>query len=283
VIRAVAVAAVGLALVAAGCGSRRAPPMSASWQLSAACRDGTRGCLPSVVAAMSRRYRPLAAACDHNAAFALMYLRVTEAVGRRGSSFADGRYLARLDAVFAGLYFDASDAWRAGRRERVPPAWRIAFEAADRRRATGIGDLLLGMNAHISRDLPFALVALGSRGRADRRSFEQVNSVLEHVARSMLREQARRFDATVASFALPVLSASPRTLGTVLAGWRDAAFADAQRLRRARTAFERRAATASIEQTAAARAALIAAATSRVPYSREGKARERQCRSRGVG
>jgi hypothetical protein len=228
---------------------------------------------------MLRRYRPLAAACSHNAAFALMYLRVTQMVGRDEPTFAARAYLAHLDAAFARLYFQAYDRWWSGRRAEVPLAWQIAFQASGDGRVSGIGDLLLGMNAHISRDLPFAVAGIGSGGAAGRRSFEQVNRVLERVARPILREEARRFDPTIASFSLPVISANPSTLGELLVAWRDGALRDAQRLLRATSARERAAVADSIERKAAARAALIAAATSRVPYSRAGKERDRFCRS----
>ena len=251
--------------------------------MAKACSGGAPNCVALVVAEMERRYRPLAGACDHDAAFALMYLRVTEAVGRAEPSFAAGRYLAHLDAVFAKSYFDAYDNWQSGRRAAVPLAWQIAFEATEHGRVTGVGDLLLGMNAHISRDLPFAVYALGSDRAgsvADRRSFEQVNAVLERVAKPMLGEESRRFDPTIARFSLPVLSASPDTFGALLAGWRNDALHDADRLVRATSVRERAAVARSIERKAATRAALITAATSRVPYSRAGKQRDAYCRSR---
>ena len=268
-----------LALLASGCRAQRPAAPVAHWQPPASCQRGGAGCVPRVVAEMTRRYRQLGA-CDHNAAFALMYLRVTQAV-ERDAGFADRRYLARLDSTFAALYFRAFDEWRARHHDAVPPAWQIAFEAAARRRASGIGDLLLGMNAHISRDLPFAVATLGVAAPAGRRSFDQVNALLERVSQPMLREQARLYDPTVTSFALPVLSVSPGTLGTVLAGWRDTAIRDAERLLGAKTATQRAVIEESIERTAAERAALIAAATSRVPYSAAGKARETFCHAPG--
>jgi hypothetical protein len=276
-------AALALAVVAAGCGTRHITTVapSAFWApVPPPCRSGGPRCVPLVVAEMRRRYQPLAAACDHDAPFALMYLRVTQAVGRAETGFDDRRYLARLDSLFAGLYFQAFDAWRAGRRTEVPLAWQIAFEAADRGRASGLGDLLLGMNAHISRDLPFAVatLGLGSGPAAARRSFEQVNTVLERVARAMLEEQAHRFDPTVTTSALPVLSATPSTFGALLVSWRDAALRDAERLLHAHTTDARASVVQTIERSAAARAALIAAATSRVPYSQAGKARDDYCR-----
>ncbi|MEK6274492.1 MAG: DUF5995 family protein [Actinomycetota bacterium] len=270
--------AIALAIIAFGCGGQRSVAPVTHWKPPAVCERGAAGCVPLVAAEMTRRYRRLAASCDHDAAFALMYLRVTEAVGR-DAGFADEKYLARLDSTFAAFYFRAFDEWRAGRTEAVPLAWQIAFQAAGRGRASGIGDLLLGMNAHISRDLPFAVAAVGLKRPAGRRSFEQVNALLERVAQPMLREQARLFDPTVTNFALPVLSANPGTLGAVLTGWRDTAMRDAERLLRAKTPEARAAAAESIERTATTRAALIAAATSRVPYSPAGKARETFCQA----
>ena len=134
-----------LLVAVAGCGgSGDASPERAPWLLPTICDPGGVACIDAVVTEMTTRFEPLAAKCDHRAPFALMYLRVTEAVGREersGSLRADRVYLSHLDAVFAQLYFDASDAWAAGTREAVPAAWQIAFEAAQRRRVSGIGDL----------------------------------------------------------------------------------------------------------------------------------------------
>lgn len=270
--------AFALAVVASGCSTQRPAAPVTLWKPPASCARGAAECVPLVVAEMTRRYRRLGASCDHDAAFALMYLRVTEAV-ERDAGFADRAYLARLDSTFAALYFRAFDEWHGGRQNAVPAAWQIAFESARRRRTTGIGDLLLGMNAHISRDLPFAVAAVGAVRPAGRRSFEQVNTLLERIAQRMLREQARLFDPTVTTFTLPVLSARPGTLGTLIGTWRDTAMRDAERLRRAKTRAARATVVESIERTATARAALIAAATSRVPYSPAGKAREAFCQA----
>jgi hypothetical protein len=211
-----------------------------------------------------------------------MYLRVTQAVGRdeaEKASFADRPYLAHLDAVFARLYFDAFDAWTEGRHAAVPAAWQQAFQMADAKRVNGVGDLLLGMNAHISRDLPFAVAAIGGLDAGRRRSFGQVNAVLEQVSRSILREESQRFDATIADFTLPILSANFDDFGVLMSSWRDAALRDGERLLSAATPAARAKVARSIEQTALARAVVIAAATSRVPFSRAGHAREAYCRS----
>ena len=295
-VRLLAVAALTLVLVTA-CGSHtaRLAPAVTPWTPIAAtlsgplrpasanpCSRGTPGCVAAVVAEMERRYDRLASSCDHDAAFALMYLRVTQSVARaerQGRTFADRAYLAHLDAVFARLYFNAFDAWAGGRHNAVPPAWQVAFEVADMKRVNGVGDLLLGMNAHISRDLPFAVAAIGGLSGDRRRSFEQVNGVLERVSKPLLREESQRFDPTIAHFTLPVLKTNFGKLGTLLGSWRDAALRDGQRLLAATTPAQRAKVAQSIEQTALARAAVIAAATSRVPFSHAGRARDAYCRA----
>jgi hypothetical protein len=273
----------GLLLVlAAGCGGE-ALPERAPWALPEACTPGGPACVDAVVAEMTARYEPLAAECDHRAPFALMYLRVTEAVGRAqrtGPLRADREYLSHLDAVFAQLYFDASDAWDAGRRETVPPAWQIAFEAAKRRRVSGIGNLLLGMNAHISRDLPFAVasIGLGPAGGAERaRAFAKINGILAGVQAAILREASSLFDPSIAGFRLPVLDVDAATVGALIGAWRDGALEDGRRLLDAKTSVGRAAVARTIEDNAAGRAAVIVAATSRVPFSAAGKARDRFC------
>jgi len=147
------------------------------------------------------------------------------------------------------------------------------------RRATGIGDLLLGMNAHISRDLPFAVASIGFRpgggGASEERAFGQVNQLLTAVQDSILREESRRFDPTIGTFTLPVLKVDAASVALLIDKWRDAALRDGLRLLRARTSAHRAAVVQSIEDNATARAAIIFAATSRVPFSKAGKARDR--------
>ena len=113
-------------------------------------------------------------------------LEVRTAVGA-AAAFEDPAFLARLDVVFANLYFDAA---AAGSRtpSAAPPAWRPLFEARTTPGLLPIQHALAGMNAHINRDLPQALVstfqALG--GAPDERGprhddFERVNGILEDV------------------------------------------------------------------------------------------------------
>lgn len=96
---------------------------------------------------------------DGVSCFTHLYLDVTRGVERQlaGRAFADPRFLERLDVVFAGLFFDAFAAFThapAG----APRAWVPLFEARSQRGIAPLQFALAGMNAHINRDLPVALV-----------------------------------------------------------------------------------------------------------------------------
>src|SRR5512133_3519610 len=98
------------------------------------CAAGRVQCVDKVVRQMTRRLDPLASSCDHNAIFSLTYLRVTQEYRRTIDEpfFDDTSFVNYEDTLFAHYYFSAYDSWAGGRTEDVPPAWRIAFDAAAR-------------------------------------------------------------------------------------------------------------------------------------------------------
>ncbi len=91
--------------------------------------------------------------------FNRMYRRVTEEIREayRTEQFEDEQFLARLDVVFANLYFEAVDCSAQGRE--IPPAWAPLFENRAKSRIAPIQFSLAGMNAHINHDLPLAVDA----------------------------------------------------------------------------------------------------------------------------
>ena len=128
------------------------------------------------------------AAGDGVARFNHLYLAVTLAVRERVATpeFEDPAFVAQLDVVFAGRYFAAIDADRAG--GQPSHAWRPLFEARGRTDVAAIQFALAGMNAHINFDLCQALdeVARDSdrplRDDAPQyRDFERVNTLLAAV------------------------------------------------------------------------------------------------------
>jgi hypothetical protein len=138
--------------------------------------------------------------------FNLLYLRVTESVkdDPPDGGWLDGRWLERLDVVFAGLYFGALAAW--GReRKAAARCWRALFDARRRTDVARIQFALAGMNAHINHDLALALLAtseergaMPERGSPQHRDFERVNSLLERVEAQvkaeLLSRQVREVD-----------------------------------------------------------------------------------------
>ncbi|OAA23891.1 hypothetical protein UG55_103335 [Frankia sp. EI5c] len=248
------------------------PPLSTAYTPADAqeCAGGEPSCVDATIAMMEAHYGSLVVSCDHNAVFALTYLRTTEEYRRVASApgfFDDVAYVNTEDAVFAAYYFRAYDAWRAGQRAAVPRAWEIAFDSAGRRQLAGAGNLLLGMNAHVNRDLPFVLASLGlvSPGGVSRKpDHDQVNVMLNRVVDPVLREAAGRLDPSVDNIATP-LGLSYTVLMQVLVTWREAAWRNAERLVNAPTAAARERIANEIETAAA-----TTATTLRTLYVRPG-------------
>ncbi|MGI8863092.1 MAG: DUF5995 family protein [Solirubrobacteraceae bacterium] len=248
-----------------------------------ACGVGGPACIDAVVGEMTRRFDGLRADCSHEAPFSLMYLRVTQGVGSQARNrFRSQAYLNHLDAEFANLYFTAYDNWEAGRKHLVPAAWQIAFDAADRGTTTVLGDMLLGMNAHISRDLPFALARTGltepdgQNGYAD---FNAVNGLLGNVTPEILHDEATRFDPNLTNLGLPESQLDATSLQQLLGAWRSESWTNAQRLLGASTPARRAAVAHSIENGAAGRARLIAALSSNLVVGPDAAKRNAYCRS----
>ena len=230
------------------------------------CVAGRFGCVDKVIREMTRRFDRLAESCDHNLMFSLTYLRTTEEYLRAATTpgfFEDPNFVNHEDAVFAGYYFRPFDAWRAGRTAEVPKAWRIAFSAAKNKTVTGSGDLLLGVNAHINRDLPYVLAGIGlvkPDGTSRKADHDKVNEFLNRVADVLYPEIARRFDPTIDDGNLPTWLDDMLTF-QAFPVMRENAWRNAERLVAARTPLERALVEASIEESAATTARAIVTAT----------------------
>lgn len=234
-------------------------------------------CTDCVVVEHERRLSSLLATCDHDAVFALIYLRSGEEFQRafqEPALFEDVAYMTRWNAVFAQYYFDAYDAWHAGTHGAVPPAWQVAFHAADARAVGATGNALLGMNAHIRRDLPFVLASLGIAGR--KLDHDRVNDVLSRVPDRLVAELAIRLDPTIDDWDVAWTSGEQGIVNAGIRLWRQEAWRNAERLVAATDAAERARVARSIEDSAAAAALVIAAATSYAPLGTSA-ARDQHC------
>jgi hypothetical protein len=221
-----------------------------------ACRAGRISCVNSAIKQMQRRFEPLAERCDHDAIFSLAYLRTTQEYARSAEEpgfYRDPQFVNHEDVVFAQFYFDAVDAWDAGRTSDVPEAWRIAFAAADNRQVSGSGNLYLGMNAHVNRDLPFVLAGIGlvaPDGSSRKPDHDKVNVMLNRVTQPLLAEEAQRFDPTMDDTETPY-GVSYTAFFQTLAAWRETAWRNAERLVNAPDAQARQAVAQQIENYAA--------------------------------
>ena len=119
--------------------------------------------------------------------FNWLYLQVTDAVQARVSStggFSSAAWLAELDVQFARLYFNALNSTLTG--GSCPGCWGVLFGCRSNARLARIQFALAGINAHINRDLPEAIVATCKatrtaplHGTPQYADYTSVNSTLE--------------------------------------------------------------------------------------------------------
>ena len=243
------------------------------------CVAGRIECVDRVAHRLARQVAVVG--CDHNAVFALAYQRTSEKVAavQRANPrfFSDSPWLNHYDAVFADLYFSAWNSWQ--RTGSAPPAWATAFRTADRRAASAAGNLLLGMSAHVNRDLPFALYAIGlvaSDGSSRKADHDRVNMILNLVISPLLDEIAARYDPSVR--VVPGIGSLGDFLEfQALPTWRETAWRNAELLASAPNAAARKLIATAIEQAAATEAAALLTLTRYVPPLTTSAPRDTYC------
>ena len=219
------------------------------------CVAGRSTCLRATLREMSRIADSAAASCGHDAVFARAYLRMTQLYGHTREIpgyYEDVRSVNHLDAVFAKYYFDAYDNWKSGNRGAVPQSWLIALDAAKNKKVTGAGDLLLGMNAHINRDLAFVLAGTGlirPDGSSSKADYDAVEQWLYDATAPLMAEFAARFDPTIDDTSDP-FGLSNWALFNAISAWRENAWRNAELLVSAPTPAARALVAATIESEA---------------------------------
>ena len=155
----------------------------------------------------------------------------------------------------------------------------MAFDDAAARKLTGSGDLLMGMNAHVNRDLPFTLAAIGivtPTGKTRKPDHDKVDQFLNAVVQPLLLEEAARFDPTVNEIVTPY-GVGYTGLFQLLAAWREDAWRNAELLVDAPTSADRAKVANTIETQAANEATTLAASNSYVPPVTTTAARDAYC------
>ena len=246
------------------------------------CVAGRDTCLKATLKDLARIADDTAQSCSHDAVFARAYLRMTQTY--RWSRDIPGYYqdvpfANHQDAVFASYYTDAFNAYRAGDRASVPEPWQIAFDASRDHRVSGSGSLLLGMNAHINRDLPFVLAGVGlvaPDGSSRKPDYDKVEQWLYTATQPMLAEFATRFDPTVDDAGDPY-GLSNFALFQMVSAWREAAWRNAEALVSAPTPEARAEVAASIEAGATETAKTLLATQSYTPMLTSSGPRDAWC------
>lgn len=254
------------------------PPLGAPARPDTApeCRSGASTCLATTIAKMTQQLDALASSCDEGAVFSLAYLRTTQTyewARDQAGYFADTPWVNHEDSVFAAYYFRAYDRYAAG--QAVPEAWQVAFDASKHHQVTGYGSVLLGMNAHINRDLPFVLASIGITkpdGTSRKADHDKVNEFLNAEVNPLFDEIGARFDPSVQS-----LGAGTAALFQVLAGWREMAWRNAELLTSAPNAAARQVVADEIEASSALEARTILATTSYLPPLSSSAGRDAFC------
>ena len=217
------------------------------------CAAGDPSCLSVTLTEQERILDANAQSCSHLAIFPLAYVRMTQTYGwtrDQAGYYHDVPYMNHMDAVFARYYTDAYYNWSSGARSSVPKAWLYAFDAAKNKTVTGAGDLFLGMNAHINRDLPFVIYnsgLLGSDGTSGKGDYDAVERWLNDDTAPLLAEAAARFDPSIVTTNNALVNYLSFQM---VSAWREAAWRNAELLAAAPDANARALVAQTIETTA---------------------------------
>ncbi|HYI36532.1 MAG TPA: DUF5995 family protein, partial [Thermoleophilaceae bacterium] len=219
------------------------------------CVDGDPACIERTLTEMYQRFDRRYATCEHNSAFGITYIRVTEAIRKAilDGVYEEPRFLAHEDRVFARMYFESFDAWQAGKRNQVPAAWREALDAGRDKSVNGLGNLLLSMNGHINRDMPYLMEALGLNkpdGSTRKIDHDRGNKVLNTLYDDVLKELSARYDPTIDDVDVPGFLGDDAALFQMLQGWREGVWRNAEMLNNAENAGQRKVVSDYIEQYA---------------------------------
>jgi hypothetical protein len=134
------------------------------------------------IAALEARFR---AQSDRRAIFATLYGLVSAEMRDRVArgAFEDNVWVQRYAVAFANLYRQAIADYDAGHIHKVPKAWRLCLDMARAGSGLVLTDMLLGVNAHVNHDLPYALSGISIEPDRQKRYRDHcaVNAVLGSV------------------------------------------------------------------------------------------------------
>ncbi len=225
------------------------------------CRRGRMRCVTATIRRMQRKQDQLG--CDHRAVFATTYLTLTKALHRTmvrdRRFFRDRRYLAFQIVHFSNYWFGMLRSVDAG--QPIPEAWRIANDTAANGEVNAAQDMLLGINAHVQRDMPYVVAELGlvePSGRTRKGDHDRGNEVLNAAYQDVVDAVEARYDPMLATTNPDAVALDDIGGLEMVKGWREGVWRNAERLVNAKTPEEHARVAGSIEANAAAWARMIA-------------------------
>ena len=214
--------------------------------------------------------------CDHRGVFARNYQLLTQVLARylRTPGYFDDPHYIEFEAVlFERYYLAAMRLWDKDPMT-APGAWRVALEAWQKGDTYGLQDLLLGINAHVQRDMPFVVAAAGVAARR-KPDHDRINLVLDDAYESIVRMVGERFDPSTDVIAPSFLPTDDYLGLEMVKGWREGVWRNAERLLDAKSESERAQVAASIERNAETQSQLMAEQTPGWGAQRDGYCRSK--------
>ena len=165
--------------------------------------------------------------------FNLLYCMVTKEIYEdcRRKKWLAPEWLTHLDVEFAKLYFNAIVQWIEA-PETCPRAWTSLFKRRFIKSVSPVQFGLAGMNAHINRDLPVAVVracqrmkCVPKRGTAEEIDFQRINKILDEVEIQKKKKMATGWIRAVSNRVQPI----DRKFAMAIVSWaRDLAWTHAE-------------------------------------------------------
>lgn len=173
--------------------------------------------------------------CDHRAVFPTVYRLLTRetrmALEQDPSVFDDPAGLGYEALLFYELYEEMITAQLAG--DPIPPAWQTAMDVAQEGDWTAGHDMLLAINAHVQRDMPFAVAATGLNvpdGSSRKADHDRFNQVLSDSYPTIVAAVAERYDPFMASVDETGGPADDEGAMQLVAQWREGVWRHAEQL-----------------------------------------------------
>jgi len=175
--------------------------------------------------------------CDHRAIFPTVYRLLTREARlqlEEDPQFFDDPAGFGFEALaFYELYEQMITDHLAGRP--IAPAWQTAMDAAMAGDWTALHDMLLAINAHVQRDMPFALAAVGLSlpdGASRKPDHDRFNQTLNAAYRPIVNEIARRYDPFLDDVLGEALVVDNLAAQQLIAVWREGVWRNGERLAR---------------------------------------------------